>query len=91
MASGHESDLAWDLADRYSDCFAVHERANTYMHLGAGDYLAAIGCVLDAVARQDLALSVDTIARLENWVQIYDREQGFRAALARVRCERTIA
>ena len=79
-----ESDLAWYLADEYRDRLSGEERNRVFVHMGAGDFPEAIRCLLDTCARQRILLSAEAIAHLTEWLEVYDRDDGFRDAVARV-------
>jgi hypothetical protein len=81
----HEGNLAWELVEQTRDCLNDEERHVAFIHLGVGDYPPVFHCVLNAVAREGMPLSAETIERLKVWADTYDRHREFASLLSRVR------
>jgi hypothetical protein len=54
------------------------------VHLGAGDFLDALACLLDGLTEQRLTLDPEALSDVRTWLHMYDRESVFQSAVARV-------
>jgi hypothetical protein len=80
----HEGNLAWELVEQTGDILNEDERHIVFVHLGVGDYPPVFHCVLNAVAREGIEFSAQTVARLKAWADAYDRHREFATMLTQV-------
>lgn len=70
----HEANLAWDLVEQYRDCLGDSERTYAFVHLGAGEFVPVIRCVLAVLARARVPMKATTLAALAPWVRCNTRD-----------------
>lgn len=79
----HEANLAWDLVEQYRDCLGNAERTYAFVHLGAGEFVPVIRCVLEVLARARVPMKAATLAALAPWVRGNTREGDLNDLLRR--------
>lgn len=71
MEDWAETDLAWQLAEIACLLLPDHDRIDLYTAIGAGYSYAAIGTLLDTVARAGVPVCPALVARIADWMTSY--------------------